>query len=324
MNSAQRLLYLLQMHRSRYLSGQELADDLGITRSAIWKAMETLRNQGHVIEGVSNRGYRLLTVSTHLDQNKLSLLLDSYQVHLFDSIDSTNRYAKLLSAEQPEKKHLVLAFHQSEGRGRLGRGFYSPQGGLYMSIVLPACFAMGDAMLITSASSVALVQAIEQYCNKQCQIKWVNDLYLGDKKVAGILTEGVIGIESKRLSAVVIGIGVNLYTSQSAFVPDLKDIATSLFDGEQGIAEGFDANELVCAIVNNHDRLINLLPDRSFLDMYREKSMILSKQVRVHQGNTSYLAWAKAIDDDAHLVVESSDRGRHVLNSGEISIRLEV
>ena len=324
MNSAQHLLFLLEQHRSEHISGQKLAEKLNITRSAVWKAIETLRNQGHVIEGVSNRGYRLLTVSTHLDLSYLKRLLSSYQIHLFDSIDSTNRYAKMLASESPDVKHLVISTHQTEGRGRLGRGFYSPQGGLYLSIVHPATFSMRDAMFITSASSVAVYEALLKHCHKRCWIKWVNDLYLDSKKDCGILTEGVIGIESNRLSAVVVGIGINLYTSRDAFFDELIEIATSLFDGEKEVPSDFDANALIATIATLLDQKLNALPDHGFLEVYRERSMILSKQVWVQQGKDRYLAWARQIDDEAHLVVESEERGREVLSSAEISIRLEV
>ena len=286
--------------------------------------MESLRDQGHVIEGISNRGYKLLTVGTHLDEQTLKHLLSGYAIHLFDSIDSTNRYAKNLTNDDFHQKSLVLATHQTGGRGRLGRGFYSPQGGLYLSIVLPASFSIHDAMLITSASSVAVMRAIEQICGKKCKVKWVNDLFLGQKKVCGILTEGVLGIESNRLSAVVIGIGLNLFIARNAFPLELREIATSVYDGEQDIPRDFDANALVASIVTNLDALVDAFPDRSFLDQYRSESMVLGKQVRVHQGKTSYLAWARFIDDEAHLVVENEEKGLHTLTSAEISVRLEV
>lgn len=324
MTSEQTVLHQLEQNRDRYLSGEELARSLAISRSAIWKAIENLRDEGHVIEGISRRGYRLLTATTQLSKQQLQGLLPSYAVHLFDSLDSTNRYAKVLAGERGDSPSLVIATHQSGGRGRLGRTFFSPKGGLYISVVLPYSFALDAAQLITSAASVATLAAIEMQSGKRCQIKWVNDLYLDGKKVCGILTEGVLGVESGRLTAVVVGIGINLCTPKSAFPEELQGSATSLFDGPSSVPSSFDANLLVASIVLNLQELAAKLPDRSFLSVYRERSLLLGRKVIVHQGKETYCALATGIDDDAHLVVQDEKGCQQVLSSAEVSIRLEV
>lgn len=243
----------------------------GVSRTAVWKAMETLRNQGHVIEGIPNRGgYRLLTSTLLYSKERLQSLLPSWELHLFDSIDSTNRYAKSLKS----KKALVLACHQSEGGrgGRLSRSFYSPQGGLYLSLLFPAVFPLSDASLITSAAAVAVSEAIEEMCGKYCQIKWVNDLFYQNRKVCGILTEGVLGgVESGRLTAVVVGIGLNLFTKREAFEDSLKTIATSLYDGEDSLPSGFSVDALVARIVGQlEDSLSTYLTAPSSLPTERD------------------------------------------------------
>lgn len=324
MTSEQTVLHLLEQNRDRYLSGEELAGKLSITRSAVWKAIESLRDQGHVIQGISRRGYRLLTATTQLSKEKLEGLLGSYAVHLFDSLDSTNRYAKVLASEMKDKPSVVIATYQSGGRGRLGRSFFSPKGGLYISVMLPFSFSLEAAALITSAASVATLKAIEQVCSKSCSIKWVNDLYLEGKKVCGILTEGVLGVESGRLSAVVVGIGINLCTPKTAFPLELQGLATSLYDGPSSIPVSFDANELVAAVVNTLQELVLKLPDNAFLSVYRKRSMLLGRKVVVHQGKNSYSALAVSIDDEAHLVVQDEAGKQYTLSSAEISIRLEV
>lgn len=324
MTSEQTVLHLLEQNRERYLSGQELANTLHITRSAVWKAVESLRDQGHVIEGISRRGYRLLTATTDLQKERLAGLLPSFEVHLFDSLDSTNRYAKVLASEHPEKPSLVVATYQSGGRGRLGRSFFSPKGGLYLSVLLPKAFELESAQLITSAASVAALKAIEEVGGMRCQIKWVNDLYLEGRKVCGILTEGVLGVESGRLSAVVVGIGINFCIPQAAFPLELQGTATSLFDGPSSIPASFDANLLVASLVENLHALVSKLPDRSFLSVYRERSLLLGLKVTVHQDRQAFSATAMSIDDDAHLVVQDDQGRQSVLSSAEISIRLEV
>ncbi|MDN5333919.1 MAG: BirA family transcriptional regulator [Sphaerochaeta sp.] len=318
MNHAHTLLHILSAHRSQHLSGQQLADEMGVSRTAVWKAMETLRNQGHVIEGIPNRGYRLLTSTLLYSKEGLEALLPTWELHLFDSIDSTNRYAKSLKTQ----KALVLACHQSEGRGRLSRSFYSPQGGIYLSVLFPAVFPLTDASLITSAAAVAVSEAIEERCGKYCQIKWVNDLFYENRKVCGILTEGVLGVESGRLTAVVVGIGLNLFTKREAFQDSLKTIATSLYDGQDALPSGFSVDELVACIVKKLEAYLSALGERSFLAAYRERSLVLGHEVDVHCGSSDYAARAVAIDDEAHLVVEDASGHQTVLSSGEVSIHL--
>lgn len=324
MTSEQTVLHLLEQNRDRYLSGQELATGLGISRSAVWKAMESLRDQGHVIEGISRRGYRLLTATTLLNKERLAGLLPSFEVHLFDSLDSTNRYAKVLASEHGQRPAVVVATYQSGGRGRLGRTFFSPKGGLYLSVLLPMGFTLESAQLITSAASVAALEAIEHVSGKQCRIKWVNDLYWEGKKVCGILTEGVLGVESGSLSAVVVGIGINFCIPQAAFPEELRPLATSLYDGPASVPPSFDANALVSEVVHNLHALVSRLPDRAFLSVYRDRSLLLGRNITVHQGRQAFSATAVGIDDDAHLIVEDENGMQRVLSSAEISIRLEV
>ncbi len=324
MNHTQTLLHILSNHRDTSISGQALADEMGVSRTAVWKAIETLRNQGHVIEGISNRGYRLLTSSLLYTKERLQELLPSWDLHLFDSIDSTNRYAKGLAGGKEVQKALVLACHQSEGRGRLSRSFYSPQGGVYLSLLLPATFLLRDASLITSAAAVAVSEAIEEVCGLYCQIKWVNDLFLRSKKVCGILTEGVLSVESGRLGAVVVGIGLNLFTKQEAFQESLKSIATSLYDGVENLPPDLSVDLLVAKIVEKTEESLLTLSTRSFLTAYRDRSLVLGHTVTVLSNSRTYRATAIAIDDDARLVVVDETGQEKHLSSGEISIHLEV
>lgn len=142
--------------------------------------------------------------------------------------------------------------------------------------------------------------------------------------MCGILTEGVLGVESGRLSAVVVGIGINLCTPKTAFPLELQGLATSLYDGPSSIPPSFDANELVAAVVNTLQELVLKLPDNAFLSVYRKRSMLLGRKVVVHQGKNSYSALAVSIDDEAHLVVQDEAGKQYTLSSAEISIRLEV
>ena len=171
---------------------------------------------------------------------------------------------------------------------------------------------------------MAALEAIEHVSGKQCRIKWVNDLYWEGKKVCGILTEGVLGVESGSLSAVVVGIGINFCIPQAAFPEELRPLATSLYDGPASVPPSFDANALVSEVVHNLHALVSRLPDRSFLSVYRDRSLLLGRNITVHQGRQAFSATAVGIDDDAHLIVEDENGMQRVLSSAEISIRLEV
>jgi BirA family biotin operon repressor/biotin-[acetyl-CoA-carboxylase] ligase len=324
MSTAQDVLSFLHRFEDTYVSGELLAQNLSVSRSAIWKAIELLRDEGHSIDAVTNRGYRLVPSREVLGKTRLEDLLSGYSVHLFDTIDSTNRFAKQLAAEGSGHGTVVIASHQSQGRGRLGREFSSPKGGLYMSIILRPKCKTEDALLITSAASVAVARAVEKVCNLELGIKWVNDLFYKGKKVCGILTEGVIDFEAGSLSSLVVGIGLNYSTPSSAFDPVLQSIVTSLYDGPSRIPEGLDANVLVAEIVRQLLSLSDTLVDHEFLQEYRKRSIVLNTMVSVVRQKKSKIALALEIDDNAHLVVEYADGCKESLGTGEISIRLDV
>jgi BirA family biotin operon repressor/biotin-[acetyl-CoA-carboxylase] ligase len=310
-----KLLRVLQEHDAEYISGQALARELKISRAAVWKGIEALRKRGLTIDGIASKGYRLQESTKLFDQYTLETALAGWKVYLHEEVDSTNRLAKQLDGEHA----VVIAMAQKAGRGRLGRSFHSPIGGIYLSIRLPISFALEEAQLITSMASVAAHQAIFETSGKVCTIKWVNDLYYENKKVCGILTEGVVGMESGQLSSVVVGIGLNLFTKIPA---ELSEQATALFTSEEEAQSALDANALVVLIVQKLLALIAKLPDRSYLEYYRTHSLILGKEVDVWQGGESWRARVTAVDQWARLEVEDQSGVRHLLSSAEISIRL--
>ncbi len=315
MTNTEAVLHALAQQRDGYLSGARLARDLGISRAAVWRGVERLRKEGHLIEGKSKVGYRLISRTPLFDRERLQRALPGWDVHLFDTIDSTNRYAKSLESE----KAVVIALAQSAGRGRRGRSFYSPRGGLYLSLRLPLSFALDEAMLLTSMASVAVHRSLLEVAGITCSIKWVNDLYLGGKKLCGILTEGVVALESGQLASVVVGIGINLFT---ALGEELKETAVSLYESEDDARSLFDVHELVIKIVSHMSTLVAALPDRSYLEYYRAHSLLDGRDVVVHQGEGQWEARVVGIDDDAHLVVEDREGVVHTLTSAEITIRL--
>lgn len=216
-----------------------------------------------------------------------------------EETDSTNRVAKELARQGAPHGTAVLAERQTAGRGRLGRAFFSPEGGLYLSVILyPQC-PPEDRVLMTPMAAVAVCRALEQVCGISPGIKWVNDLYLGGKKLCGILCEGCG-------DAVIVGIGLNLYTPEGGFPAEIPATALDVPVDRRVLAEAIRQQ---------------LLQPGEFLAEYRERCLLLGKTVTVHPVvGEAYAARAVELDDRCRLVVESC-RGREALDSGEVSVR---
>lgn len=302
-----------------FFSGEELASLLGVSRSAVWKAVKVLREEGHSITAVTNKGYSLDAASDILSQEGIVLhLLPKYRnlpVLIHKSTSSTNEDAKALAVCGAVHGSMVLAEEQTAGRGRLGRTFYSPKSaGLYLSIVLRPELSLTDAVLMTTAAAVSVSRAIEEVAGCFPQIKWVNDVFVNDKKVCGILTETVSGFESGTVECVVVGIGINVV--DVGIPDDLRDIVGALCVG----TPAFSRNHLAAVVVNHLLELGDTLADRSFLNEYRRRSMILGKLIRFLENNVWHDAVALSLDNSGGLVVKTDD-GVRTLSSGEVSIQ---
>lgn len=313
------VLCILEEHRGRFFSGEEIASRLGISRSAVWKAVKSLEAEGYAVTAVTNKGYCLAADTDILSPEGIRMhLLPEFAglpITIHKSIGSTNEDAKALAVAGAVHGTLVLAEEQTAGRGRLGRSFYSPKGsGVYMSMVLRPNLVIADAVLITTAAAVAVSRAIEEVTGLYPQIKWVNDVFIGEKKICGILTEAVSGFESGMVECVVVGIGINV--TDPGFPDAIKHTAGSLFAG----SPGFSRNRLAASVANHLLRLSGTLADRSFLDEYRSRSLILGKPIRYLENNAWHDAVAVDIDNSGGLVVET-DAGRRTLSSGEVSVR---
>lgn len=315
----QTILRLLEQNRGVSLSGEQIAQELNISRAAVWKAVNQLKKEGYRIEAVQNRGYRLDPDTDLLSAESIRARLP-FDLPLFleRSLPSTNQAAKKLAIDGAAHGTTVLAGEQTEGRGRLGRSFFSPAGsGLYMSVLLRPTIGSADAVLVTIAAAVAVCQAVEETTGIQLGIKWVNDLLLGKKKVGGILTEGITAFESGAIEAVVVGVGLNL--TDAPFPPELNEIACSLFGSNR---PSVTRNELAAAILCRLFLFAEDFPSRSFLAEYRRRSTALGKQVEIFgQGASPHTALAVSIADDGGLTVRHPDGREETLRSGEISIR---
>ena len=253
MSSKDKILALLEANKTTFLSGEAMASALGISRNAIWKAINDLRKNGYNIEAVSNKGYRLAGQNDILSAAGINSYLkedvaDIYKgndslIHIYDSIPSTNRKAKELAITDLRYGTLVIANEQSEGRGRADHSFYSPKGGFMTPAHLPST----DSDEITAFIGNAVCDAIASLTDVKPTLKPINDLFVGDKKICGILTEAGTEFETGLLQWIVIGIGINFNSDINAFPAEIKNKATSLFsDGNITITR----NQLVAEILN--------------------------------------------------------------------------
>jgi BirA family biotin operon repressor/biotin-[acetyl-CoA-carboxylase] ligase len=175
------------------------------------------------------------------------------------------------------------------------------------------------ALKVTSMAAVAVCRTLKQTLNLESKIKWVNDVYLNNLKVCGILTEGVTGFESRKVETIVVGIGINYQEGEDGFPKELKEIATTLF--KKGEKPTISKSELIGSLVASLRKLVDNLDDNSYIEEYRQSSLVIGKNVKVIQGEVEYEAIAEAIDDNGFLTVRLEDGTLKVLQSGEISIR---
>ena len=253
------------------------------------------------------------------DQIKKHLIhdLQNIDIHIFDSIDSTNSHLKSILKDTSGEFTTIIANEQTKGRGRLGKNFFSPADtGIYMSFAIKPDTIAIEATFITTATSVAICKAIEKVTGLNPQIKWVNDIYIENKKVCGILTEAVTNVESGKLSGIIIGIGINVTTSSDDFPDDIKNIAASLSNNIN-----INRNELITSILNEFYILYNNYSD-SYMDEYRRRSLILNKEIYYIQNDIKYYATAIDFTDNGGLIVRNNDGKITTLTSGEITLRL--
>ena len=201
----------------------------------------------------------------------------------------------------------------------MGRSFHSPAGsGIYMSLILRPNLTSNDAVLITTAASVAVARAIEEVTHICAGIKWVNDIYINGKKICGILTEALTDFESGGIESIILGIGINFTTAVSAFPEEIQQKADSLFHEKPA---GITRNQIAVAVINHVLSVCEHLQNRSFISEYRQRSIVLGKNIEVIQGTKSEKATAIDIDENGGLIIKKQDGAVTSLHSGEISIK---
>lgn len=312
------VLRLLEENRESYLSGQEIANRLAFSRTAVWKAIHSLKEEGYQIHAVSNKGYQLDTSCDLLSSEGIHAYLaedlKQFPIYVYQQIGSTNTEAKQQALNGAPHGTIILAEEQTQGRGRLGRKFYSPKGtGIYMSIILRPQLHLNQAIQVTTTVAVAVCRVIEKLTNQNPHIKWVNDIYLGKQKICGILTEAVTDFESGQVEFIILGIGLNVNTVD--FPADLHEIAGSLNPKD------VTHNQLCAHLLNELFSLFSKLNDPQVLEEYKSKSNVLGNWITFMKNQESYEAFAEDINEQGGLIVRLKNDEKMILNSGEISIR---
>ena len=300
------------------VSGEEIAKKLGVSRNSVWSAVTSLKRDGYKISSVTNIGYTFSNDNDIFTDKSIQKYLErEHKIIIFDEVNSTNSVAKEMAYHEKEGT-VVIAKRQLCGRGRMGRTFSSnSENGLYMSIILKPHDAT-QSTNITILCATAVYEAILEVCGKESRIKWVNDIFLNNKKICGILTEGAINIENGMLDYAICGIGVNLSLPNGGFDESLKYIAGSIYEKE--IPCGYKA-KLCAAIINKFFKYYYRISEKEYMKIYREKSNIIGEEVSVSFGKEIIEGKAIDIDEDAKLVVKTKDGEILRFSSGEARVR---
>jgi len=296
------------------LSGETLAQELGVSRTAIWKAIKELEKKGYQIQHLAN-GYRYRP-SDILDAKEIQAHIEQpVDVTVLETSVSTMKDAQLAVMDGKKSPLLIVADMQEAPRGRFNRPFFAAkQQGIYMSLLLEPKEQLQELPQYTILMAVAVAEAIDKVLGINSQIKWVNDIYVNHKKVVGILSEAMTDVETNSLKYIIIGMGINFSIPQEKYPEELQEKATSLFpDGEATITR----NQLIITIWN---RFFDLLADQeAYLDTYRKKSFVLGKKITFKRKEQLYLGTAVAITDTGELVVDLGNE-TITISSGEISL----
>ena len=324
MSTKDTVLELFEKNRGFYISGQQIASELNITRTAVWKAVKILQKEGYKIEAVTNRGYCLDkdadVLSVRGIRSRLSEDCAGLRPEVFVSVGSTNTLCNEKAKSGEAEGYVAVAGAQTAGRGRRGRSFYSPAGtGIYMSLLLRPHGLTGDRVLgLTTMAAVAVSESIEALSDKKAEIKWVNDIFVDGKKVCGILSEAMYEVPSGALQCVIVGIGINAYAPEAGFPPEISESAGCVFDKPEVDLK----NSLVAEVLNRFMKYYDDPKSDAVYDEYRTRSMVIDKDIKVLKKDATLKAHVLDIDRNCGLVVRYPDGTEEVLNSGEISIRV--
>ena len=305
-----------------YVSGQELCNKFGVSRTAVWKAVNQLKEAGYEIEAAQNKGYHLLSVPDVMDQVELESIRATEwagcEIHYFDSIDSTNTKAKELAEEGHPAGTLVVADQQVSGKGRRGRAWESPHGtGIFMTLLLKPDINPNNASMLTLVAAMATAGAISRVTGENAQIKWPNDIVIDGKKICGILTE--MSAQSDYINHIVIGIGINVHNDE--FPEEIRETAGSLL---LSCGKRFHRADLIEAFLEEFEKYYAVYLETEDMEgLYKEYNLMLvnmGRQVKVLDPKEPFEGKAMGITKKGELIVDTWE-SRKLVSSGEVSVR---
>lgn len=308
-----------------YVSGQELCDKLGVSRTAVWKVIGSLKEEGYEIDSVSRKGYRLLSSPDVVSESEIaSRILDGVfgqRVVSYEITDSTNTRAKQLAEEGAVHGTLVVANMQTAGKGRRGRSWQQEEGSVIaMSLLLRPTFSPDKASMLTLLAAHSVAGAIEAVTGLPAAIKWPNDIVINRKKTVGILTEMSLGVEQAAIDYIVIGIGINV--NNTAFPEDIRDMATSLYleKGER-VSRSVLIAESMRRLEADYEAFLETEDLSAILQDYNTHLISMNKEVRVLDPKGEYTGISRGMDAQGELLVERADGEIVKVYAGEVSVR---
>jgi BirA family biotin operon repressor/biotin-[acetyl-CoA-carboxylase] ligase len=315
------VLRLLMSSNSGYVSGAELAKLLTVSRTAVWKHIKTLLQEGHRIEAVPSKGYRLMNrpdviLLSELKQDLKTNLIGK-DIRLYPETASTNTRAVELAREGAAEGTVIVAETQTGGKGRLGRSWISPKGNLYASVVLRPSVPPYKAPLLTLMGAVAAASAIRKHVDIQAGIKWPNDIFISGKKAGGLLTE--MSAEPDRVKYVVLGIGLNVNMDPGALPAEIRDLSTSL-SAEKKVP--IDRTPLLLQLLQELDHWYGLFlrNEGNVLEAWKDLNVTTGKRVAVSLPGERLEGLAQGVDGEGRLILAVDDGTIRQVAAGDVTI----
>lgn len=307
-----------------FVSGNRLAEIMGISRVAVWGQMEKLRSQGFEFEAVRSKGYRLKVKPDVLNKGLIEAALTRNAAELTiiakEEVDSTNSEAERLLANGQETPFAIFSLQQNSGRGRLGRSWHSEKNGnLYSSFAFRPRVLPSKLSTFTLWMGLNICECINSFCRIESKIKWPNDILISGRKVAGILTEA--RMDSDETRDIVLGLGLNVNSDAFQWPDDLKPIAISLSEAAR---KQIDINRLTAALAGRIIKAYQQFLAGEHQAIIKEKwpkyDILKNKPISLHQGDTQIFGVAKGIDSNGALIIERPDGSRYQARAGEVTI----
>lgn len=316
---------ILRLLRSAdgYISGQELCNRFGVSRTAVWKAINQLKEAGYEIEAQQNKGYRLMAAPDLMTEAEIKSLMHTdwvaKEVLYFDTIDSTNTKAQELAEKGYPSGTLVVADKQESGKGRRGRSWVSPSGtGIFMTLMIKPDINPNNASMLTLVAALAVAKAITSVTGEEAMIKWPNDIVVNGKKVCGILTE--MNAQFDYINHIVVGIGINVHNE--SFPEEISQMASSLMIEAGG--KRFHRAQIIAETMSYFEQYYDtFLMTQDLSALVREYDKLLvnrNKSVRVLDPKEPFDGKAMGITPKGELIVDTWE-SRKLVSSGEVSVR---